>query len=198
MQADMQVRPYGCAITYQQGFTLLELLITLSILSILMFVAIPGLNQWVADGKVAETSHRLRAALALAREEAIRRGYRVTLCVSTDAQQCAGGARNGWYDWPQVLLFKDENQDRLLAGNKDELIRSLSLLRGGQVIWNRGQSTVYEADGSLLGGSNGSFYIFDPQAVAEGSKLVLQMSGRARQATLSSSEIAKIDQYLGH
>lgn len=199
MHKDVCFCPAGLSVISAWGFTLIELLITLSIVSILLFVAMPNMSQWVVDSRIAETRHRLRAALSLARSEAVRRGVRVTLCTTSDRQSCDGDARSGKSIWSQALLFKDHDDDRLyFADDKDELIRVLDLTVGGQVLWNRGDSTVYESDGSLLGGANGSFYIFDSAEMNQGVKLVLQMTGRVREAKFSNKDITYVDQYLGH
>ena len=199
MHKDVCLRPEGRTVISVRGFTLIELLITLSVVSILLFVAMPNMSQWVSDSRIAETRHRVRAVLSLARSESVRRGVRVTLCATVDRRRCVSGSRRGKSIWSQALLFRDYNDDRLyFESDKDELIRILDLTAGGQVLWNRGDSTVYEGDGSLLGGANGSFYIFHEAERREGVKLVLQMTGRVREADFSNQDIAYVDQYLGH
>ncbi|MCO4758570.1 MAG: GspH/FimT family pseudopilin [Oceanospirillaceae bacterium] len=199
MYTDVCRRPAGHFVAEARGFTLIELLVTLYVLSILMFVAVPDLSDLVVDARISETHNKMRSSLALARTEAVRQNSQVVLCATDDAQQCVGDGRSGKSIWAQVLLFKDVDEDRLYsAANNDELIRVIDLESGGQVVWNRGDSTVYESNGSLLGGANGSFYIFDEADLNEGVKLVLQMTGRVRLTDFSNKDIADIDQYLGH
>lgn len=199
MYKDVCLRPAGLSVAGSLGFTLIELLVTLSVLSILTFVAVPSMSDLVADSRVAETRHRVRAALALARSEAIRRGITVTVCASVDSQSCEGRAKQGKYIWSNLLLFKDSNADRMFfTADQDELIRVVNLGGGGQVLWNRGQSTIYASDGSLSGSVNGSFYIFDDADMSKGVRMLLQLTGRLRQADFSNKDIADIDQYLGH
>ncbi|MDI3325250.1 GspH/FimT family pseudopilin [Pontibacterium granulatum] len=190
-------RPAGRGVASVWGFSLIELLVTLSILIILLSVAVPGFSGLVVDARVSETQNRLRAALALARSEAVRQNQRITLCASRDATSCVGGARTGGSVWSQALLFEDADGNRLYDPDIDSLIKLVNLGEGGKVVWNRGDSTVYEGDGSLLGGSNGSFYVFDDADKSLGVKLVLQMTGRVRQVEFSESDVAKLDQYLG-
>ena len=199
MHKDVCLRPAGLSVAGSLGFSLIELLVTLSLVSILLFVAAPGMTNLIADSRVAEACHRVRASLALARSEAIRRSTTVTLCASVDSQSCAGRAKQGKYLWSQLLLFKDNNADRMFfTADQDELIRVVDLGGGGQVLWNRGQSTIYASDGSLSGSVNGSFYIFDEADMSKGVRMLLQLTGRLRQADFSNQDIAYVDQYLGH
>lgn len=199
MYKDVCLRPAGLSVAGSLGFSLIELLVTLSLVSILLFVAAPGMTNLIADSRVAEACHRVRASLALARSEAIRRSTTVTLCASVDSQSCAGRAKQGKYIWSQLLLFKDNNADRMFfTADQDELIRVVDLSGGGQVLWNRGQSTIYASDGSLSGSVNGSFYIFDAAEMSKGVRMLLQLTGRLREADFSNKDIAYVDQYLGH
>lgn len=197
MYKDVCHRPAGCFVASIRGFSLIELLVTLSILAILLSVAVPSFSGLVADARVSETQNRLRAVLALARSEAIRQNQRITLCASQDATSCVGDARRGASIWSQALLFADADENRLYDPEVDSLIKLVTLGEGGQVLWNRGDSTVYEGDGSLLGGSNGSFYVFDKADKAAGMRLVLQMTGRVRHADFTNGDVEDLDQYLG-
>ena len=72
------------------GFTLIELMITLSILVILLTIAVPSFRQFVQAQRVKTTSFDLFAAITYARSEALKRNGDVTLSAAT------GGWANGW------------------------------------------------------------------------------------------------------
>jgi type IV fimbrial biogenesis protein FimT len=72
------------------GFTLVELLVTISIAAILMGVAIPSFGTFVAAQRIKTTSFDLTSALIYARSEALKRNANVTLTSAT------GGWQNGW------------------------------------------------------------------------------------------------------
>ena len=63
-------------------FTLVELLITLAIISIIISIATPRLANIVADNKLVTQYNGLVAAISLTRSEAIKPGQRVTICQS--------------------------------------------------------------------------------------------------------------------
>lgn len=67
--------------SYKQGFTLVELLITVAVFAVLILLALPSFNQWIVNTKIRTTTESVLAGFQLARTEAIRlnRGVRVTL-----------------------------------------------------------------------------------------------------------------------
>ena len=82
----------------EAGFTLIELMVTVAVLAIILAIAVPGFQAFIASGRVTTTTNDMVGALTLARSEAIRRGTRVTLCKSSDGASCtdAGGWEQGW------------------------------------------------------------------------------------------------------
>lgn len=73
------------------GFTLIEMLVTLTVLGVLMGVAVPSFRTFVAGQKVKTASHDLMTALVIARSEAIKRNANVTVAPYT-----AGSWVSGW------------------------------------------------------------------------------------------------------
>jgi len=72
------------------GFTLIELMITLSILVILLTVAVPSFREFVQSQRVKTASFDLFASITYARSEALKRNGDVTLSAAS------GGWANGW------------------------------------------------------------------------------------------------------
>jgi type IV fimbrial biogenesis protein FimT len=68
----------------QAGVTVIELMVTLSIMVILLTVAVPGMKDVIAETRRVASINQLMGALNLARNEAIKRGVRVTLCKTAD------------------------------------------------------------------------------------------------------------------
>lgn len=66
-----------------RGFTLIELMVTLTVMAILMAVGVPSFRNFVAGQKVKTVSHDLMTALVIARSEAIKRNASVTLAPVT-------------------------------------------------------------------------------------------------------------------
>jgi type IV fimbrial biogenesis protein FimT len=82
----------------QQGFTLIELMVTISVLAILLMIAVPSFNDATLGSKLSAYANNLVASAHLARSEAIKRNTAVTLCVSSNGTSCASGIgwESGW------------------------------------------------------------------------------------------------------
>lgn len=91
-----------------RGFTVLELMIAVSIGAILTVVAAPSLVDYANDTRLRAMSSRLQADLQFARLEAVKRNARVLVCAkSAGADTCA--AANNWQNgW---VVCYDANSD---------------------------------------------------------------------------------------
>ena len=68
----------------QGAFTIIELMIVVSLLAILAAMAVPSFKPMMERENIAAQVNDLISALNLARSEAIRRGVKVTVCRTTD------------------------------------------------------------------------------------------------------------------
>lgn len=100
-----------------RGFSLVELFVTLGVLSILTAVSIPLITSTVNGSRVTGSANEFVAALQLARMESIRRNVRVLVCESSDGLSCTGSTQ--WRGW---VVFADRNQNGLV--DIDEQINS--------------------------------------------------------------------------
>lgn len=80
----------------KRGFTLIELMVTMAVLAILIFVAVPNLRMFMLNGRMASQTNEMITALSLARSEAIKRAANVTVCASSDNATCTGTWTQGW------------------------------------------------------------------------------------------------------
>ena len=84
-----------------KGITLLELLITLSVMSILLSLAAPSFTNLIAEVRLASVADELYSSLQLARTEAVKRAVKVEICPSDDGVECLPGSdwNSGWMVW---------------------------------------------------------------------------------------------------
>jgi type IV fimbrial biogenesis protein FimT len=102
-----------------RGFTLIELMVTLTVATILVTVAIPGFRTIIQNNRATTQSNNLLTAMTLARSEAIKRGIRVSVCSSSDQATCAGSTdwATGW------IVFTDDTGTAGTLDGTDVLIR---------------------------------------------------------------------------
>ena len=72
------------------GFTLIELLTVVTILSIMLFLALPNFNVWLQDTQIRTAGEAILNGLQLARAEAVRRNVNVELRMDLSS---------GWTAW---------------------------------------------------------------------------------------------------
>jgi len=95
--------------TKNTGFTLVELMVTISILAIMLSIAVPSFSKMIKNNNIYAGTNELVSALILTRSEALKRSNDVTLCTSDDQTTCAGSSEldygKGW------VIFLDCNKD---------------------------------------------------------------------------------------
>jgi len=99
-----------------KGISLLELLITLGILSVLLVISMPDFKNLVESVSADTTLRKLATAIQLGKSSAITNRTTVTLCRSVDGVICGGRWEDG------ILVFTDRNRDRAI-NEDDRLIR---------------------------------------------------------------------------
>ncbi|MFK7855666.1 MAG: GspH/FimT family pseudopilin [Granulosicoccus sp.] len=102
------------------GFSLIEILIALSIVVILAGFAVSGFSSWLARVKVEEVVDNLQQSLFHARSETIKHGGRIYLCGSVDRSTCGSTFDRGW------LVFHDVDSSQQLD-NGENLISTISV-----------------------------------------------------------------------
>jgi type IV fimbrial biogenesis protein FimT len=79
-----------------QGFTLVEAMVTLSIVAIVMAVGAPSLFTFIQNQQIRSSAEELQAGLTLARNEALRRNAHVSLwLVDQNGAGCARSSNGG-------------------------------------------------------------------------------------------------------
>jgi type IV fimbrial biogenesis protein FimT len=73
------------------GFTLVELMVTVSIAAILLAVGVPSFSRLIAANRMASQTNELVSSLNLARAEAVRRSSGVSLRTDATTNEFAGG-----------------------------------------------------------------------------------------------------------
>ena len=92
----------------QNGFTLVELLITIVVVSVLLATAIPSFMQFIKNNRVTGQANSFVVSTQMARNEAVKRGAGTTLCAANaDLDDCSDSTdwSSGW------IAFSDLNRN---------------------------------------------------------------------------------------
>lgn len=167
-----------------QGFTLIELIIVISIAMIILTSAIPAFSQIISKNRRSALLYTLYSHHQLARSEAIKTNQRVTLCKSNNNSQCTSDSQ--WHDgW---IVFVDHNRDKTINDNEriiqvqQALDKSLTLKYRG--FGSRNYISYFSTGWST---SNGTFTLCSQSNDKTAQSIIISRTGRARMDNKASS-----------
>jgi type IV fimbrial biogenesis protein FimT len=141
-----------------QGMTLIELMLGLTVLGILVAIAVPSFRGYATASRATAATNSLVTALSLARSEALRRSTIVRVCASADQGSCSG-AVNGWSaGW---IVFADNDANGSVDAN--ELIQAWPGLDGNMT--TTGNAAVFSYTAMGMGQTALSVDIIPPTCV---------------------------------
>ena len=109
-----------------RGFSLLELMITITVMAILLAIAVPSFRDVIHRNQVSSASNAMLASLNYARSEAITRGQLVSICPGDQTAGCTSGGTvydQGWlvYTYPAGAA----SANKAYAAGTSILLRSI-------------------------------------------------------------------------
>ena len=168
--------------TRQQGFTLVELMVTLAVAIILLAVGMPLFSGIVGSNRATTQANELVSALKLARSEAVKRGAEVIVCSAKDGEYEECGVAEDWTDgW---FVYWDANEDGSL--DPEEVLRTWEALSASSTLnVTGGDSVAFQSTGD----ASGAFTFELDNADATGSDkdaakrcITVTLSGQVRAA----------------
>ncbi len=145
-----------------RGFSLVELVVTLSIAALLVGFAAPGFENLVRENRRDTALYGLMGDLQFARSEAIKRSARVSVCArsSVDADACSTSITSPWHGgW---LVFVDDGATPGEYESADE-----TLLRAAQPVHNSFRiKTIARTATSALSDARSNFVRFGPRGTS--------------------------------
>jgi type IV fimbrial biogenesis protein FimT len=160
------------------GFTLLELLITVALISILAAFAIPSMRSFSQNDRLTTNINTMIGHLAYARSEAVKRHAQVSICISNDTVGCTGG---NWEDGWIVYVDADANGTFDAATLNEDILRVNQALDGNNTLAPTAAYTTqvtYDNRGFVT--ATGGFLLCDDRTGAFGKTITISNTGRVR------------------
>jgi type IV fimbrial biogenesis protein FimT len=158
----------------QAGFTLIEMMVTLTILGVLAMLAAPSFNEAMLGNKLTSFANRFIASTQLARSEAIKRNAVVRLCSSADGATCAGGGtfQQGW------VVFHDANNDGAVNSGETIIQVQQALSDDYHFTSSAGYSLAFQAIGAGATAAVMTLCRATPSPGRQERKVTLSATGR--------------------
>lgn len=166
------------------GFSLIELMVTLTIVAVLLAAAAPAMSAYIQNHQLRSVSLNLAADIHYARSEAVKRKVQVVLCRSGNSAATSpscGGASNQWTTgW---LVFASGDTNNTYQAGVDTLLRIGPPIGGDRlnVITNAisNNNLEYNPDGTTNeSGGTARFAVCDDRGGTHGRQLNVPPHGR--------------------
>ncbi len=165
-----------------QAFSLIELLVVLTISGILVGIGIPGFQNFIKNGRLTAQINETIGLLNFSRSEAIKnQNFTITLCASPNyyeaSPSCAG---NEWHKgW---ILFSNSTVDTTIDGN-DRLIKVGAKLSGNNTLITSGfaNAGVVQFDNNGWPSQSGTFTLCDDRGASFARAAIISVAGQTRQ-----------------
>lgn len=175
-------------VNIQNGFTLIELMIVLTISALILGFTVPSFSNLMKNSRVTTYTNEFVGDINLARSEAITRARPIVLCLSANPSAInptCGGVNQTWTSgW---LIFVSNDNNNTYDVGVDTLLRIKTELRGDVSIKSDVDTQThitYRADGTLnSGGITSKFAICDLRGESQGKQIQINPMGRPRLVT---------------
>lgn len=174
----------------QRGFTLIELMITVVIISIVAGYGVPNLLAFIQGNRLVTQTNEFVTALHLARSEAVKRSSRVTVCASQDGLSCSGAWQGGW------IVFADDNNDASFDAGEDK-VRVREALSGENTLSGSGNLSAYVSYVSTgftktTSGDvqSGTFVLCDSRGISKARAVTISATGRPSSMSATAAGVS--------
>ena len=159
-----------------KGMTLIDLLLTLSIIGIMAGFGLPALAQFIDYSRISSETMQLRGTLQLARKAAITEHKKVTICPTSNAAGCSKNWSDGY------MAFIDFDENRLFDNNDIQLIQTKIKSKKIKLRWRAfgNRNSLQWHHTGITNHQNGSFEFCFKDKPEFHRALIITKAGRVR------------------
>lgn len=156
----------------QKGFTLIEVMVGIAMMGIVISIAMPSMNDWLADMRVDDEISQVHRLLLISRNTAVNMDQPVTMCPLDGGSRCT----NNWAN--DISVFIDLNNNQQYEPPNESLIRVKNAIKDGDTLTFPRASIVYQPTGQT-GGATGTFVYCPSGYTDKGRAIRVSLRGRA-------------------
>lgn len=159
----------------QSGLSLLELLISMTVLLVSVSIALPSFSRVIEEHRSEQVVLLLYGLIQKSRHHAITHNSHIVLCKSHDLSNCGGSWKDG------ILVFIDTDGNHSLSGN-DVLLQTIRTpFHKGELHWRSfgNKSHLEFLPSGSTNYQNGTFtYCIDKSDVKKARGISITVTGR--------------------
>jgi type IV fimbrial biogenesis protein FimT len=166
------------------GFTMIEVLVTITVVAVLVSAAAPSFKITIQNGRISSQANDFLGALLYARSQAITVNSDVVVCTSTNGTSCANAT-----DWSGGWLVGTGTPASITT-----VLRVHEAITSGSTLQNdaHAKNVVFKG-GSGAPGSNIYFSLCDSRGESNGRSIYLSTIGEARVSPTVGKQINGAD-----
>lgn len=191
-------------LTMRRGFSLVELMVVVALLAILLSLAAPAFNVWIANAKVRAANESLQSALRLAQAEAQRRFRQVVFFRTTDTScTTATTAAATGTNWVVKSIAMDANDESevVQCGQLTDAPASLTLVGPTALCFSSAGRLIAVTDPAIGGpacaiNNTTGVSSIDVQGVTAGSRrlrVYANLAGNVRSCDIDKNQSSSPD-----
>lgn len=166
-----------------KGFTLIELIVSVSVTSILAAIAVPNFSDFIVQMRVDNEISQLHRMLLITRNAAINSGQKAIICPLDNALKCTSQWQN------ELSVFVDINDNKEFDDNEVIISTRAAINTEDKLVYGKGRNKItFKPTGQLSGLANGTFR-YCPQSHKKKSRgIVVARSGRLYQSSDNNND----------
>lgn len=168
---------------FQWGFTILELMVVVTIAAILAAFALPAFDNMLKNNCLTTSANAVVSSFQIARSEAVKRQSDVTITAAN-----AGNSANEWGLGWNVTIDEDRNANSTLDTGEDyngngaldaaALVRTVQLSCTATTIDENSNVTSFTYDSTGLISTRGTLNVCDDRTNETGRQITFTATGR--------------------